>query len=254
MSTPYTKEFFESGCEGSVRSASEIVPLILEMVHPKSVVDVGCGLGSWLAVFEENRLTDFLGVDGDFIDRKELLISPEKFWPHDLQKPLHLHREFDLVVSMEVAEHLPESCADTFVESLTRLGSVILFSAAIPHQGGKCHLNEQWPDYWAERFRLRGYQVIDAVRKRVWKNERVEFWYSQNTLVYARNDAVSRLPRLQEEISRTASSQLSLVHPRMFLHAVENPSLRKILPALPRLATNAVRRRIPGLTRARRVA
>jgi SAM-dependent methyltransferase len=256
MSRPYTKEFFDGILQGSQRSASEIVPLILEMVRPNSVVDVGCGRGSWLLVFEENGVADFLGVDGDFINRRELVISPEKFWPHDLQKPLYLDREFDLVVSLEVAEHLPESCADTFVETLTRLGSVILFGAAIPHQGGTCHLNCQWPDYWAERFHARGYQVIDAVRKRIWKNERVAVWYSQNTFLYAKNDAIRRLPQLEEELSKTSPSQLSIVHPKMFLDAVGpgSLSLRKICPALPRLAWDAVRRRIAGVTRARRVA
>ena len=59
-----------------------------------------------------------------------------------------MNRKFDLVLSLEVAEHLPSECAEAFVESLVNLGPVILFSAAIPYQGGENHVNEQWPEYW----------------------------------------------------------------------------------------------------------
>jgi 2-polyprenyl-3-methyl-5-hydroxy-6-metoxy-1,4-benzoquinol methylase len=65
-----------------------------------------------------------------------------------LIQPLDLEKEFDLVVSLEVAEHLPASAADQFVNTLVKHGKKILFSAAIPGQGGQDHLNEQWPDYW----------------------------------------------------------------------------------------------------------
>ena len=63
----------------------------------------------------------------------------------DLAQPLQIDRRFDLALSLEVAEHLPPECGSEFVQTLTDLSSVILFSAAIPFQGGTDHLNEQWP-------------------------------------------------------------------------------------------------------------
>jgi 2-polyprenyl-3-methyl-5-hydroxy-6-metoxy-1,4-benzoquinol methylase len=118
----YPGRFFEGLSEGARSSATEIVPLILELVHPGSVIDVGCGLGTWLSVFEEHGIDDILGLDGDYVDRTRLETPEERYLPFDLEKPFRIDRQFDLVVSLEVAEHLPGECAGTFVDSLTRLG------------------------------------------------------------------------------------------------------------------------------------
>ena len=86
--------------------------------------------------------------------------------PADLTHPLQLDRQFDLVLSLEVAEHIPAGRAATFIDSLVRHGDAILFSAAIPRQGGEQHINCQWPSWWAELFTQRGYQTFDLVRPR----------------------------------------------------------------------------------------
>ena len=104
----------------------------------------------------------------------------------DLAQPLQIDRRFDLALSLEVAEHLPPECGSEFVQTLTDLSSVILFSAAIPFQGGTDHLNEQWPEYWADRFDARGYVPIDCIRRRIWRNEDVEWWYAQNLMFFVR--------------------------------------------------------------------
>jgi len=181
-------------------------------------VDVGCGQGGWLAVFRKLGVEDVFGVDGDYTDRDALQIPQDRFHPADLSKPLSLTRTFDLAVSLEVAEHLPAECADVFVGSLTRLASIILFSAAIPFQGGNHHLNEEWPDKWAELFRRRGYWAVDPLRKQVWENEAVEWWYAQNTLLFVRADLLEDVPALKAEFERTDPHQLRLVHPRQYLY------------------------------------
>ncbi len=155
---PYTQKFYKDQSVGSRRSAEAIVPLVLTLIKPQSVIDVGCGLGIWLSVFKEFGVKDVFGIDGDHVDRSMLQIPNERFTAFDLKKPIPINRQFDLVISLEVAEHLPEDCAKTFIHSLTGLGPVILFSAAIPFQGGTNHLNEQWPDYWANHFNDNGYE------------------------------------------------------------------------------------------------
>lgn len=216
---PYTREFFRDIAEGSRRSAREIVPLVLELVRPRTVIDLGCGAGTWLSVFREHGVDDVLGVDGDYVDESALEIPEDRFLPFDLREPLRMGRRFDLVVSLEVAEHLPEERAKTFVDSLTALGPVVLFSAAIPFQGGTHHLNEQWPEYWRERFLEKGYVAVDCLRKKVWHNENVEWWYAQNTLVFVEQDHLRRHPLLRREYENTAVSQLSVVHPKKHLEA-----------------------------------
>jgi SAM-dependent methyltransferase len=217
-SQPYTKDFYESLRNGVMRSAEVIVPLVLKLVPARSVVDIGCGDGSWLAVFRRQGVDEILGLDGDYVDRATLQIPAECFREYDLRVPLEIKRKFDLAISLEVAEHLPPECAGTFVRGLTELAPIVLFSAAIPFQGGTHHLNEQWPNKWVELFRERGYVPVDFVRKRVWQNEGVEFWYAQNTLLFVQQSVAERSDSLREELKRTNLDQLSLVHPRQYLH------------------------------------
>jgi SAM-dependent methyltransferase len=217
---PYTNHFFKELHDGSYRSAREIIPHILELVQPRSVIDVGCGTGTWLSVCKEFGIEEIFGVDGDYVDEKTLKIPKERFSSFDLRKPFRLSRQFDLVLSLEVAEHLPPESASTFIDSLTGHGRVILFSAAIPHQGGMQHINEQWPEYWMKFFQHRGYVVIDCIRKRIWQNPNVESWYAQNVLMFVEKDYLDSHPLLKREFENTAISQLSVVHPRKYLSLV----------------------------------
>jgi SAM-dependent methyltransferase len=132
----YGPAFFDAHRDGARHSARAIVPLVLRLVRAGSVIDVGCGQGTWLAVFAEHGAADVTGVDGDSVDRDRLEIPADRFRGHDLARPLSVGRTFDLAVSLEVAEHLPAASADDFVASLAHLAPVVLFSAAAPYQGG----------------------------------------------------------------------------------------------------------------------
>src|SRR4051812_24806997 len=106
-------------------SAREILPLVLDIVKPASVIDIGCGTGNWLAIAHELGVPEILGVDGLWVTG-QLAIPREKFLEHDLSTPLRLDRRFDLVLSLEVAEHLPASSARDFVQSLCGAADVVL--------------------------------------------------------------------------------------------------------------------------------
>jgi cyclopropane fatty-acyl-phospholipid synthase-like methyltransferase len=216
----YTDEFYGARQKSARRSAREIVPLVLNLMKPQSVIDVGCGVGTWLSVFKEYGVENFLGVDGDWLDKRMLEIPEERFLSFDLNQPFYVDKTFDLVVSLEVAEHLLPDSAETFIDSLTQLAPVILFSAAIPHQGGTSHVNERWPDYWTKHFGDRGYAVVDCIREKVWDNDNVDWWYAQNTLVYAKWDYLQSHAELENEYRRTRASQLAIVHPKKYLHAM----------------------------------
>ena len=237
---PYTKAYYKHLQKGWRRSAKQIVPEILELIQPKHVIDVGCGVGIWLSVFKECGVENIWGVDGDYVDKKMLQIPEERFLSLDLKKPFRMDRQFDLVVSLEVAEHLPSECAETFVDSLTRLGPVILFSAAIPLQGGTHHINEQWPDYWAKYFQEKGYVVIDCIRKKIWQNDNVRWFYAQNILMFVRQGYLESHPLLKREFESSDTSQLSIVHPK----ALSNMSLRRALSMLPIVTKKALERRM----------
>ena len=195
------------------------MPLVVDWLHPRSVVDVGCGVGTWLAEFRKLGVGDVIGVDGDYVDRAKLQIPPDRFVAKDLAAPLTLGRTFDLVTSLEVAEHLPATAADGFVAALVDLGPVVLFSAAIPGQGGEGHVNEEWPQAWARRFAAHGYRWADPLRSLLWNDARVEFWYAQNLLVFHRADAFAMPPwpvgTPTGDGTAAGTSPLSLVHPTL---------------------------------------
>ena len=190
----YDPRFYEYINEGAGRSARAILPVVARHFNISSVVDFGAGQGAWLREWRALGVSDVLGVDGSYVDRAQLLIPDEHFVAHDLRSPIQLGRRFDLVQSLEVAEHLPEDSAETFVHNLTTHGDVILFSAAAPGQGGLNHLNERPYEYWREMFAHRRYLLVDIVRPAVAKNHDVEPWYRHNTLLFIHE-------RLQESLS-----------------------------------------------------
>jgi SAM-dependent methyltransferase len=224
--------------------------MVVDLVEPKSVVDVGCGTGVWLAIFRESGVKEILGVD-HLVESEVLELSKSEFMDFDLRLPLKLGRKFDLVVSLEVAEHLPKEFAEVFVDSLVALGDVVLFSAAIPHQQGFRHINEQWPDYWARIFASKGFLPVDCLRTKIWTNDDVEPWYAQNILLYATQSVLDRHPRLREQWEGNRGRPLAIVHPKVYVLSCNARSadpralpLRKTLAVLPALMLNAAARRL----------
>jgi SAM-dependent methyltransferase len=216
MSTPernsakYDRTFYKSFRNLSHSSAREIVPLILQLIPVASVCDVGCGDGTWLQVFREQRVTDIVGIDGEYVTRDLLQIPVSDFQPMDLRHRISLARRFDLAISLEVAEHLPESRAASLAEDLTRLAPLVLFSAALPGQGGRDHVNEQWQTYWAAMFSQYDYTFCDVVRPKIWKNRRIAYWYRQNILLFCDRRSLETSPELA---ASAHSLRLPLVHP-----------------------------------------
>lgn len=239
----YDREFYTGIRDGSKASAREVVAIVRDLVPCDSVIDVGCGTGSWLSAFQESGTQDILGVDGDYVDRDMLMIPTENFVAHDLKMPLRLDRKFDLAVSVEVAEHLPESSAAGFVASLTQLAPVVLFSAAIPNQEGTHHINEQWGDYWVELFAKKNFVVIDCLRSVIWQNENIEWWYKQNLLVFVEKDSLGKYPELQKVYAENAVPP-RLVHPELLIHHVNRSQGKLVRSALKlqRLIAPLVRR------------
>jgi SAM-dependent methyltransferase len=214
MSEVYKASFFQEHVSGSLASARTMLPILFQYYQPQSVIDIGCGLGPWLKAAVELGAGDVLGIDGDYIDRNALLIPEENFHPADLQQRIQVNRRFDLAISMEVAEHLPYSRSETFIEDLVSLSGVVLFSAALPYQGGTDHINEQWLEFWAILFQRHSYAPYDFLRRQCWSNPDVEYWYSQNAVIFCAAELGKKTFPPQFLASGYPLSQL---HPLTFL-------------------------------------
>lgn len=201
----YNEDFYADRDASTQYAAREILSRALTFLPPiESAVDIGCGVGTWL---KATNLNDVLGIDGPWVNADKLVIPRSRFREHDFSKgfAVNVGRRFDLAMTLEVAEHIDPKNADTFVQLLTDLSDLVLFSAAIPGQGGIGHVNEQWPAYWAERFAKRGYVLNDGIRPQIWNDSKIPYWYRQNVFLFGKPE------KLQEN-----GSALPLVHPELF--------------------------------------
>lgn len=194
-------------------SAKEVVPHILSLCKnsPVSVLDVGCGVGQWLNVFKDHGITKVLGIDGAHVPTTSRLIEDSEFIAKDLREigNLNLSRKFDLVLNLEVAEHLPPENASDLVNFLVSHGDIIIFSAAIIGQTGENHINEQNPVYWQNLFKEKNYVMLDAFRDHFWNNEKVNWWYRQNLFLVVKSDLIDEFPY--------SEFQNLYIHPELFL-------------------------------------
>ena len=249
----YGPEFFAAIEGSSERAAQQILPLVFDLLEPTSVADVGCGPGVWLVEAERLGIRDSLGIDG-YTPTESLRFDPERFLLHDLTAPLRLERGFDLVICLEVAEHVDPDADGVLIESLARLAPAVLFSAAVPSQSGQHHVNERWPAHWVELFARHELVPVDAIRPQIWSDATIPCWYRQNALLFCTRSVVEARPALRAAHEATRDQQLAVVHPELYSWIVRQrdelraeasrvPGLRELLRLLPGAAARAARRR-----------
>lgn len=201
----------------NLNSPTIIVPYLVDTFKPASVIDVGCGIGTFLHVFKEQGVKDVLGIDGKWVNKEQLYISNEEFLEANLEEPIKINRTCDLAICLEVAEHLEVAAADVIIDSLTSLSKTIVFSAATWKQGGQNHLNEQPFSYWKEKFEKRGFTLIDFFRPVFWNDERIQWWYKQNMFLAVHGSIDAK----QFENRRQHFSENNLViHPGLYYERI----------------------------------
>lgn len=250
--TNYDKKYYSKRHYWTENSVLAITSCIFEIYKPDSVLDLGCANGSWLStILKEYKIYDIWGVDGHWIDIDNLLFPKSKFTKHNLEEVYLSNRKFDLVVSMEVAEHLGSKFADNFVTSLTNAGDLVVFSAAIPLQGGTNHYNEQPQSYWKEKFRQKGFASIDFIRPNIWELDNVRTDYKQNTFLYINEKKLEDPNSPLSKFKITQNQNITdIVHPELFRRRLKVESdlnvigLNKVFRALPRLILNAIAKRL----------
>jgi SAM-dependent methyltransferase len=244
----YDSAFLSYAADVSLPSARVLIPLVVGLLHPTSVVDVGCGPGAWLRAFVENGVRNVRGIDGDYVDRSKLLIEPQYFVAADFSRPFSIEGKYDLAVCIEVAEHLPETQAEMLIERLTSAAPAVLFSAAIPGQGGTNHLNEQWPEYWGGLFAKHDFAMIDAFRSRIRDDSRIAYWVRQNVLLFVSKSALLFYPKLELEGERNSERHCDWVYADLYEKwlgaATRERGVKETLGDLRAAVDRAIRRRL----------
>ncbi len=217
----YNNEFYDEMFERNKRAAHAVMPYLIEKLSPKSIVDVGCGQGIWIEESETMGI-DVCGIDGEWVDKDKLLIS--NFISADLSEKIDLGKKFDLLISFEVAEHILMNRADIFIDNLINLSNVIVFSAAVPGQGGVGHVNEQYADYWISKFKKRGYAFSNVLREYFWNDTNITSWRRQNILLFVKSemfDSIVNKFGTQCEIQ-------GMIHPKSYESVLEEKNFNAV--------------------------
>ncbi len=181
----------------TLEGARTALERLLDGRRPGRLLDVGCGTGTWLAAALDIGIEQVLGIDGVALPSDQLHVPPGRILQRDLREDWGLDGQADLVLCLEVAEHLPADAAPGFVERLTRAGPRIFFSAASPWQGGQGHVHCRWPEYWQGLFNAHGFACRDSLRWRIWPEASIEPWYRQNLFLAERDStAAGTEPRI----------------------------------------------------------
>jgi hypothetical protein len=187
----YSKSFYDSFSDISYQAAKTMLPEIYRLYPFESMCDFGCGSGTWLRAGAETiespakRLT---GIDGEHA-RASAHCDGGNFIFTNLENPLPPLDKHDLAISLEVAEHLPERRAKSFVTDICNTADVVFFSAAVKGQDGANHINEQPQSYWVDIFGQLGYSAYDFHRKKFWNHPLFTVCphYVGNSFLYIRN-------------------------------------------------------------------
>jgi hypothetical protein len=196
-------------------SATVVFNILDRFLTIDSVLDLGCGIGVWMeaALVKPGRVVQ--GVELEAFEPEELVVPLGTIINRTLDRPIELHRRFDLALCLETAEHIEREGAAEVVSNCVRHCDIVLFSAAIPGQGGLHHVNEQPPEYWQRLFDQAGYEVVDLIRPLIWANAGIPAWYRQNMLLFVNKKAGSILDLLRREASKVPIP-LHRAHPDLF--------------------------------------
>ncbi|MFN5134088.1 MAG: class I SAM-dependent methyltransferase [Chitinophagaceae bacterium] len=198
-------------------AANEIVPVLISIFKPESVADIGCGTGTFLKVFKSYGVTDVVGIDGSWVNRDLLSqnINVSEFHEFNIEEGFRLSKKYDLCICFEVAEHISTEKSKQLVQELCMTSDIVIFSAAIPLQGGQNHINEQWIEYWQKLFKDMNYILYDGLRQLFWNNNYIDVWYKQNIFCFIKNETKNEL--ISYENIYVNEEVKTFIHPDLFL-------------------------------------
>ena len=167
MSEIYNEEYYHNGCgpipyeepEHWVEFFGMIADRIVKDIHPQTVLDAGCAMGYLVAALRDR------GVEAYGIDISEYAVSKVR---EDVRPfcrvgslteefPADLPQRYDLIVTIEVLEHLYAEDGKKAIANLCRHSDTVLFSSTPDDFTERTHVNVQQREYWARLFFEQGF-------------------------------------------------------------------------------------------------
>jgi cyclopropane fatty-acyl-phospholipid synthase-like methyltransferase len=193
----YDEKYYTNGGLNPVykNSCAIIAECIVKFFSPKRVVDVGCGIGVLLLALKKCGVF-CLGLDYSSAALENCRQNGLDVIMFDLRHDI-LPQEVkaDVVVSTEVAEHLPEIYADRFVDILCAIADNVVLTAAEPavtYVGDHTHVNEQPKKYWIEKFVNKGFTYSEDIVTQLrteWKEHKIKPWFIQHLMVFRKQQS-----------------------------------------------------------------
>jgi len=237
----YDEKFYEYNIPGSLRSAKIFLNIIKDNYNFNSVVDFGCGRGTWLKAALDMGIDSAHGYDGPWNEGK-LIDEAIVFTPVDLSNIRLEEKKFELAMSLEVAEHLPEHAANQFVDAITNSSDLVMFGSAFTRQMGTYHINEQFPSYWAQKFINRGFYPVDIFRKTVWSDKNIEPCYRQNTFLYVKQDNEELSSLFPDNFLSNNILFMNTMHPEIYLERSGRDLLHDFIYGMKRVLKKRLKR------------
>lgn len=159
----YAKSFYEDGGFARTEYSARVITAWIQCnLSPKSVLDLGSGSGFYLRELAQ------LGIEALGLEASPAGVagsgSNVLALSYDLRRPVYLSKRFDVVMCIEVAEHIPKCSSPVLVESIcSNANSFVVFTAAPPGTPGADHINCQPEKFWVALFHERGFVLRPAL-------------------------------------------------------------------------------------------
>jgi len=156
---------------------------IIHLFPVKTIVDIGCGRGEYIKCFLDNNI-NCIGYDGSPLTSE---LTKGLCQIKDFSEPVDIGK-FELVLSLEVGEHIPVQYEQVFIDNLCRASiRYICVSWGIVGQNGLGHVNCKNNDYIIEEFKKRGFYYLEIESKQLREFSELS-WFKNTIMVFKQNE------------------------------------------------------------------